>query len=155
MHVPVFPNGSHVCEVEIDTDTGVIELVRYTAIDDVGRAINPMIVDGQTHGGIVQGLGQAMCEAWVCDPVSGQPLSGSFMDYGMPRADMMPDIISELSLVPTGTNLLGVKGGSEAGNCGMPPAIIHAVLDALSPWGVTDIPIPATPERVWHAIHTA
>ncbi|MBT5050871.1 MAG: xanthine dehydrogenase family protein molybdopterin-binding subunit [Rhodospirillaceae bacterium] len=150
-----FPNGCMICEVEVDSETGTIRVDRLYAVDDVGVVVNPLTLEGQLHGSIAQGLGEALVEQIVYDRETGQLLTGSFMDYGMPRADMMPDIISELSLVPTGTNLLGVKGGSEAGNCGMPPAIIHAVLDALSPWGVTDIPIPATPERVWHAIHTA
>jgi aerobic carbon-monoxide dehydrogenase large subunit len=153
MHVPVFPNGSHVCEVEIDTDTGVIELVRYTAIDDVGRAINPMIVDGQTHGGIVQGLGQAMCEAWVCDPVSGQPLSGSFMDYGMPRADMMPSFATALNEVPSPTNPLGVKAGGEGGTTPSLAVYINAIVNVLRDRGVRDITLPATPLRMWEILH--
>ncbi len=153
MHVPVFPNGSHVCEVEIDPETGVIELMRYTAVDDVGRAINPLIVDGQTHGGIVQGLGQAMCEAWVCDPVSGQPLSGSLMDYGMPRADMMPSFATALNEVPSPTNALGIKAGGEGGTTPSLGVYINAVVNALRDRGVRDITLPATPLRMWQILH--
>ena len=150
-----FPNGCMICEVEIDMDTGTIKVDRLAAVDDVGVVVNPLTLEGQLHGSIAQGLGEALMEQIIYDRDSGQLLTGSFMDYGMPRADIMPDIISALALVPTGSNLLGVKGGSEAGNCGAPSAIINAVIDALSPWGVTDIPIPATPERIWHAINKA
>ena len=152
-HVPVFPNGSHVCEVEIDPETGMIELMRYTAIDDVGRAINPLIVDGQTHGGIVQGLGQAMCEAWMCDPDSGQPLTGSLMDYGMPRADMMPSFASALNEVPSPTNPLGVKAGGEGSTTPSLAVYINAIVNALRDRGVRDITLPATPLRIWRNLH--
>jgi carbon-monoxide dehydrogenase large subunit len=148
-----FPNGCMICEVEVDPDTGAIDVDRLYAVDDVGAVVNPLTLEGQLHGSIAQGLGETLVEEVIYDRETGQLLTGSFMDYAMPRADMMPDIISEVSLVPTKTNLLGVKGGSEAGNCGVPPALVHAVIDALSPWGVTDIPLPATPERVWRAIH--
>ena len=117
--------------------------------------VNPLTLEGQLHGSIAQGLGETLVEQVVYDRESGQLLTGSFLDYCMPRADIMPDIVSELALVPAKTNPLGVKGGSEAGNVGAPAAIINAVIDALSPWGVTDIPMPATPERVWRAIHEA
>jgi len=153
MHVPVFPNGSAVCEVEIDPETGVIELKRYSSVDDVGRAINPLIVDGQTHGSIVQGLGQAMCEAWVCDPDSGQPLSGSLMDYGMPRADMMPNFATELNEVPSPTNPLGIKAGGEGGTTPSLGVYINAVVNALRDRGVRDITLPATPLRIWRILH--
>lgn len=149
-----FPNGCMICEVEVDPDTGTIRADRLYAVDDVGVVVNPLTLEGQLHGSIAQGLGESLVEQIIYDRETGQLLTGSFMDYGMPRADMMPDIISDLSLVRTESNLLGVKGGSEAGNCGVPAALIHAVLDALSPWGLTDIPIPATPERVWQAIHS-
>ena len=115
MHTQVFPNGSHVCEVEVDPDTGEYEIVQYVAIDDVGRAINPLIVDGQTHGGIVQGVGQAMCELVCVDKASGQPLTGSLMDYAMPRADQFPFFKTELNEVPSPTNPLGIKAGGEGG----------------------------------------
>jgi carbon-monoxide dehydrogenase large subunit len=148
-----FPNGCMIVEVEIDPDTGKIKVDRLAAVDDVGVVVNPLTLEGQLHGSIAQGLGEALVEQIVYDRETGQLITGSFMDYGMPRADIMPDIVSEVALVPTASNLLGVKGGSEAGNCGAPPAIINAVIDALSPWGLTDIPIPATPEHIWRAIN--
>jgi aerobic carbon-monoxide dehydrogenase large subunit len=147
-----FPNGCMVCEVELDPDTGKFEVVAIAAVDDVGAVINPLLLDGQLHGSIAQGLGQALFEDVLYDRESGQLLTGTFMDYAMPRADDLPEIRSEVHLVPTRTNLLGVKGGSEAGNVGMPPALVHALIDALSPWGVTDIALPATPERLWRLI---
>ena len=150
-----FPNGCMVCEVEVDPDTGSIDVDRLYAVDDVGVVVNPLTLAGQLHGSIAQGLGEATIEQILYDRKSGQLITGSFMDYGMPRADMMPDIVSEESLVPSTNNLLGVKGGSEAGNCGMPPAIIIAALDALLPLGVKDISIPATPQKVWRAIQDA
>jgi carbon-monoxide dehydrogenase large subunit len=144
-----FPNGCMVCEVEVDPETGKVDVVRLTAVDDVGAVVNPLLLEGQLHGSIAQGLGQALFEEVVYERDSGQLLTGSFMDYAMPRADDLPDIRSDVHLVPTRTNLLGVKGGSEAGNVGVPPAVVHALVDALSEWGVTDVPLPATPERVW------
>jgi carbon-monoxide dehydrogenase large subunit len=150
-----FPNGCMICEVEVDPETGSVNIDRLYAVDDVGVVVNPLTLAGQLHGSVAQGLGEATVEQILYDRESGQLLTGSFMDYGMPRADMMPDIISEESLVPSTNNPLGVKGGSEAGNCGMPSAIILAVLDALAPLGVTDVPIPATPQRVWQAIQDA
>ena len=155
MVTPVFPNGCHVCEVEVDPETGVVDLVRYTAIDDVGRAINPLIVDGQTHGGIVQGLGQAMTEQCVNDPVSGQPLAGSFMDYGMLRAGDVPSFATALNEVPSPTNPLGVKAGGEGGTTPAPGVLVNAVVNALRDRGVRDIKMPATPLRVWQAIRDA
>ena len=150
-----WPNGCHVCEVEIDPDTGWVTVVRYVAVDDVGRAVNPMIVDGQTIGAVVQGLGQALIERCVYDPQSGQLLSGSFMDYALPRAQDLPSIETWLDDVPTGTNALGVKGAGEAGTVAAPCAAISAVLDALAPLGITDLDMPAVPERVWAAINAA
>jgi aerobic carbon-monoxide dehydrogenase large subunit len=147
-----FPNGCHIAEVEIDTDTGVVEVVRYIVVDDVGRAINPMIVAGQVHGGVAQGIGQAMLERTVYDPESGQLLSGSFMDYALPRAGDLPDIEVELIEVPCVTNELGVKGAGEAGAVGSPPALINAIVDAL---GGKDIDMPATPEAVWRVLQEA
>jgi carbon-monoxide dehydrogenase large subunit len=150
-----YPNGCHIAEVEVDPDTGQVALVRYIVADDFGKTVNPMIVRGQVHGGAVQGIGQAMTENAVYDPSSGQLLSGSFMDYALPRADDLPDIEVELVEVPCTTNPLGVKGAGEAGSIGSPPAVINAVIDALAPLGVTHIDMPVTPERVWRAIATA
>jgi aerobic carbon-monoxide dehydrogenase large subunit len=150
-----FPNGCMIAEIEVDTDTGTLRVDRLSAVDDVGVVVNPMTLEGQLHGSIAQGLGESLTEQILYDRESGQLLTGSFLDYGMPRADMMPDIRHDLSLVPSKNNLLGVKGGSEAGNCGVPPAVAHALLDALSAWHLTDIQLPATPERVWQAIRGA
>jgi carbon-monoxide dehydrogenase large subunit len=151
-----FSNGAHVCELEVDTDSGAIRLIGYWAVDDIGTVINPMIVEGQIHGGLAQGLGQAMCEHCVYDGDSGQLATGSFMDYGMPRARDFPDIVSELDeSQPCTHNPLGAKGCGEAGTIGAPAAIVAAVLDALRPLGVTDIEMPLTPARVWEAIRQA
>jgi aerobic carbon-monoxide dehydrogenase large subunit len=150
-----WPNGCHVCEVEIDPETGRSILVRYVAVDDVGRAVNPMIVDGQTMGAVAQGLGQALFEHCVYERSSGQLLSGSLMDYGLPRADDLPNIETWLDDIPTQTNALGVKGAGEAGTVAAPCAAMSAVLDALVPLGVTDFDMPATPARVWAAIQQA
>jgi aerobic carbon-monoxide dehydrogenase large subunit len=155
MHEPVFPNGCHVCEVEVDPETGAVRLVRYAAVDDVGRAINPLIVEGQTHGGIVQGLGQALSEACVVDPASGQTLTGSLMDYALPRAADLPSFATLLNEVPSPTNPLGVKAGGEGGTTPAPAAIASAIADALGPLGVTEIPLPATPYEIWRAIRAA
>jgi carbon-monoxide dehydrogenase large subunit len=150
-----FPNGCHVAEIEIDPDTGVIEIARYLVCDDVGKAVNPMIVRGQVHGGVAQGFGQAVLERTAYDPESGQLLSGSFSDYALPRADDLPDIQVELIEVPCLTNPLGVKGAGEAGAVGSPPAVINATIDALAEDGVTHIDMPATPESVWRALKAA
>ena len=150
-----FPNGCHIAEVEVDPDTGQVAVLRYSVADDMGRTVNPMIVRGQVHGGVAQGFGQAVLENTVYDPDSGQLLSGSFMDYALPRADDLPDIEVELIEVPCGTNPLGVKGAGEAGAVGSPPAVINAILDALAPLGVAHIDMPATPERVWRAVQAA
>jgi len=150
-----WPNGCHVCEVEIDPNTGRSILVRYVAVDDVGRAVNPMIVHGQTMGAVAQGLGQALFEHCVYDRGSGQLLSGSLMDYCVPRAADLPNLETWLDDIPTGNNSLGVKGAGEAGTVAAPCAAISAVLDALAPLGVTDIDMPATPARVWAAIQQA
>lgn len=155
MHEPVFPNGCHVCEVEVDPETGAVHLVRYAAVDDVGRAINPLIVDGQTHGGIVQGVGQALWEACIVDAVSGQTLTGSLMDYALPRADDVPMFVTRLNEVPSPTNPLGVKAGGEGGTTPAPAVIASALADALRPLGVTEIPVPATPYAIWRAIQRA
>jgi carbon-monoxide dehydrogenase large subunit len=147
-----FPYGAHVCEVEIDPQTGHLDIVRYTCVDDVGRAINPMVVDGQTHGGAVQGIGQAVCELCSYD-ADGQLLSASFMDYAMPRADTMPTFTTDISQVLTPTNRLGVRGAGEGGTTGALGAVVNSVVDALSEFGVTHIEMPVTPERIWRAIH--
>ena len=150
-----YPNGCHICEVEIDPDTGALDIVRYVVIDDVGTVVNPIGLKGQIHGGIAQGLGQALMEQVVYDRESGQNLTGSFMDYSMPRADAMPymEIIS--NPVPTKRNPLGAKGAGEAGTVGALPAIINAIVDALSPLGVKTLDMPATSARIWHAIRDA
>ena len=122
MHDPVFPNGTAICEVEVDPDTGLVDITRYASIDDVGRAINPLIVHGQTHGAIAQGVGQAMWEQCYTDPDSGQPLCGSLMDYGMPRADGVPSFTCEIAEVLSPTNPLGIKAGGEGGTTGAPAA---------------------------------
>jgi carbon-monoxide dehydrogenase large subunit len=150
-----FPNGCHVAEVEVDPETGAVSLERYTAVDDFGTLINPMLTVGQVHGGVAQGIGQAMLEHTVYDPQSGQMLSGSFMDYTLPRAADLPPLNVTLSGVPTNANPLGVKGSGQAGAMAAPQAIIAAVLDALAPLGVTHIDMPATPEHVWRAIRSA
>ncbi len=146
-----FPGGAHICEVEVDPDTGDVEIVNFTAVDDVGRVINPMIVEGQVHGGLTQGIGQAMLEGCVYD-ADGQLLTGSYMDYTMPRADDLPNYTVATQSVMGASNPLEVKGVGEVGAIGSPPAVINAILDALSPLGVEDISMPATPQRVWQAI---
>ncbi len=150
-----FPNGCHIAEIEVDPDTGHIDILRYSVTDDVGKAVNPMIVAGQVHGGVAQGIGQAMMERTAFDPSSGQLLSGSFMDYQLPRADDLPDIEVALIEVPCGTNPLGVKGAGEAGAVGSPPALMNALLDALADSGITQLDMPATPEVVWRALAEA
>jgi aerobic carbon-monoxide dehydrogenase large subunit len=150
-----FPHGWHVAEVEIDPETGQVELARYTAIDDVGRAVNPMIIHGQTHGGIAQGMGQALMEHCVCDAESGQPLAGSFMDYAMPRAGDLPFFATDISEVPSTTHPLGFRGGGEGGITPSLGVIVNAVVDALAGYGVTHIDMPATPEKVWRAMRDA
>jgi carbon-monoxide dehydrogenase large subunit len=150
-----FPNGCHACEVEVDADTGTVSVVRYACVDDLGRVINPMIVEGQIHGALAQGLGQALMEQVVYDRDSGQLVSGSFMDYAMPRAADLPPIAVAFHNVPATTNPLGVKGIGEAGCTGSPPAIMNAILDALRPLGVAHLDMPATPQRVWQAIQAA
>lgn len=147
-----FPNGCHIAEVEIDPETGVTSVLRYLVCDDVGTIVNPMIVRGQVHGGVAQGLGQALLENTAYDPESGQLVAGSLMDYALPRADDLPDIEVEFVSVPCASNPLGVKGAGEAGAVGSPPALINAVIDALAVDGIREIDMPATPERVWQAI---
>ncbi len=148
---PNYPNGCHVCEVEIDPETGMVTLARYAAVDDVGKIMNQLLCEGQIHGGVAQGVGQALMERIVFDE-QGQLVTGSFQDYAMPRADDFPELQSELTEVPARTNPLGVKGAGEAGATGAPPAVIGAILDALKPLGIEHIDMPATPSRVWAAI---
>ena len=155
MHEPVFPNGTAICEVEIDPDTGAMVITRYASIDDVGRCINPLIVHGQTHGAIVQGVGQAICEQVYLDPDSGQPLTGSLMDYGMPHADNVPSFEVGIAEVLSPTNPLGIKAGGEGGTTAAPAAVTSAILDALRGAGVREIAMPATPYAIWSAIQEA
>jgi len=147
-----YPNGCHVCEVEVEPDTGNIEVVKYTAVNDFGTIINPMLVDGQTHGGVVQGIGQTLLEHVVYDE-QGQLLTGSYMDYAMPRALHTPNFEVFSHPVPATTNPLGVKGCGEAGAIGAPAAVMNAVASALAPLGVGHIDMPATAERVWRALN--
>jgi aerobic carbon-monoxide dehydrogenase large subunit len=147
-----FPFGCAVCEVEIDPDTGKTEIVRYTSVDDVGRAINPLILHGQAHGAIAQGVGQAMWEHSHYDAATGQLLAGSMMDYAMPRAPMLPPFITELSETLAPGNPLGVRGGGEGGTTPALAAVVNAVVDALSDYGVTHLEMPLTAERVWRTI---
>ncbi|MBI3043982.1 MAG: xanthine dehydrogenase family protein molybdopterin-binding subunit [Betaproteobacteria bacterium] len=150
-----FPYGCHVCEVEIDPELGTVEIVRYSAVDDVGRAVNPMIVHGQVHGGIAQGVGQALMEQCYYDARTGQPLTGSFMDYSMPRADSFPFFATEISEVPCATHPLGMRPAGEGGTTPALGVVINAVVDALADYGVRHVEMPATPERIWRAIHEA
>ena len=152
MHEPVFPNGTAICEVEIDPNTGAMRITRYASVDDVGRCINPLIVHGQTHGAIAQGVGQAMSEQIYLDPDSGQPLTGSLMDYAMPRADTLPRFDVEIAEVLSPTNPLGIKAGGEGGTTAAPAAVVSGILDALREVGVRDIPMPATPYAIWSVI---
>jgi carbon-monoxide dehydrogenase large subunit len=152
--VSSFPYGCHVAEVEIDPDTGRVTLARYTAIDDVGCAVNPMIVEGQTHGGIAQGVGEALMERCIYD-TTGQLLTASFLDYAMPRAADLPMFTTAISEVPSTTHPLGLRGGGEGGITPALGVIANAIVDALREFGVIDIELPATPERVWRAIRQA
>ena len=150
-----FPAGTYICEVEVDPATGQVRVDRFTAVDDFGTIINPMIVEGQVHGGLVQGIGQALMEHCVYDRETGQLMTGSFMDYAMPRADDFPNFTIGHVCTPCTTNPLGTKGCGEAGAIGSPPAVMNAVLDALAPLGVKDLDMPASPNRVWTAIQQA
>jgi carbon-monoxide dehydrogenase large subunit len=150
-----YPNGCMICEVEIDVETGVVDIVSVSAVDDAGVIINPLIVEGQLHGSTAQGLGEALFEQIVYERGTGQLLTASFSDYVMPRADDIPYIKSDTHSVPATSNPLGVKGGSEAGNVGAPAAIVNAIIDALLPLRVTDVQLPVTSERIWKAIQLA
>ena len=152
MHRPVFPNGCAICEVEVDPETGRVDIMRYASVDDVGRCINPMIVHGQCQGALVQGVGQAMWEQCYTDPTSGQPLCGSFMDYAMPRADDLPALETEIVEVLSPTNPLGIKSAGEGATTPAPAAVINAIVDALHEFDIRDVKMPATPLTVWNAI---
>jgi carbon-monoxide dehydrogenase large subunit len=141
--------------VEIDPETGGVEIVRYASVDDVGRCINPLIVHGQTHGGIAQGVGQAMWEICHVDAESGQPMIGSFMDYGMPRSDNLPSFVTEIAEVLSPTNPLGIKAGGEGGTTPALSVVVNAVIDALAPLGIRDIKMPVLPATIWRAIQEA
>ena len=147
-----FPNGTHVVEVEVDRDTGRVTLDRYTAVDDYGVLVNPMVASGQAHGAIAQGSGQALLEHAVYDPASGQLIAASFMDYALPRADDLPSFDLSFNGTPCTTNPLGVKGAGEAGAVGAFPAVANAILDALASFGVMGFDGPATPFRIWRAM---
>ena len=151
---PTYPNGCHVCELEVDRETGSVAITGYTVVDDFGEVVNPLLLAGQVHGGIGQGIGQALLEEVRFDD-SGQILSASFMDYAMPRADNLPSYDFSWEVVPCKTNPLGIKGCGEAGTIGAPPAVINALLDALAPLGITDLQMPATPRRIWEAMQAA
>jgi carbon-monoxide dehydrogenase large subunit len=153
---PTFPNGCHICELEVDPDTGTVEIQRYTVVDDFGAVMNPLLLRGQVHGGIGQGVGQALTERTVYDGDSGQLLSGSFMDYALPRADVVPLVSFDVHNSPCTTNPLGVKGAGEAGAIGAPPAVINAIVSALNPeTGITHVDMPATALAIWQAIQAA
>jgi carbon-monoxide dehydrogenase large subunit len=155
MSVPSYPYGCAVCELEVDPETGAVEIVRYTTVDDVGRAVNPLILHGQTHGGIAAGVGQALMELCHYDPATGQTSSATFMDYAIPRADQLPSFDTEISEVPSTSNPLGLRGGGEGGTTPALGAVVNAIVDALAELGVEHVEMPATPERVWQAIQTA
>jgi carbon-monoxide dehydrogenase large subunit len=150
-----FPNGCHVCEVEVDPETGAVEIVGYTVVDDFGTVVNPLLLAGQVHGGVVQGIGQALMERAVYDRESAQLITGSFGDYPLPRAADMPSIALSFNGVPCTTNPLGIKGAGEAGAIGACPAVINAIIDALAPLGIRHIDMPATAETIWRAIQSA
>ncbi|HEY2995933.1 MAG TPA: xanthine dehydrogenase family protein molybdopterin-binding subunit [Methylomirabilota bacterium] len=152
--IPSYPYGCAVCEVEVDVETGAVEIVRWTCVDDVGRAVNPLILHGQTHGGIAAGVGQALMELCAYD-ADGQLLSATFMDYALPRADTLPSFTTEISEVPSTTNPLGLRGGGEGGTTPALGAVVNAIVDALAELGVEHLDMPATPERVWQAIRAA
>jgi len=152
---PSFPYGCAVCEVEVDPETGEVEVVRYTTVDDCGRAVNPMILHGQTHGGIAQGVGQALWESCAYDAETGQLLSATLMDYALPRADMLPSFTTEISEVPSTSHPLGLRGGGEGGTTPALGTVVNAIADALAELGVEHVELPATPERVWQAIRDA
>ena len=150
-----FPNGCHVAEVEIDAETGVVTLLGYLCVDDYGALINPRLAEGQVHGGVAQGIGQALVEHVAYDDDSGQLLSGSLMDYALPAATLFPALQVHLQGAPTAANPLGVKGTGQAGSIAAPQAVMNAVLDALAPLGIDHVDMPATSERIWRVIREA
>jgi carbon-monoxide dehydrogenase large subunit len=150
-----FPNGCHIAEVEIDPSTGVAEIAAYAAVDDIGRVINHAVVEGQLHGGVAMGAGQVLGEKVVYDRGSGQLLTGSFMDYYMPRAGLLPPIRGAEHPTPSTVSPLGVKGVGESGCTGSLPAVANAVMDALAPLGIGHLDMPLTPAKLWHAMHAA
>jgi aerobic carbon-monoxide dehydrogenase large subunit len=147
-----FPFGTHVCAVEIDKETGEVEIVKYVAVDDCGRVINPMMVAGQVYGGIAQGIGQALYEEAVYDE-NGQLRTSELMDYVLPKASQLPVYTCDRTETPTNVNPLGVKGVGEAGTIGATPAVVNAVMDALAPYGVNNLDMPLKPEKIWRALH--
>ncbi|MFO7252833.1 MAG: xanthine dehydrogenase family protein molybdopterin-binding subunit, partial [Actinomycetes bacterium] len=146
-----FPHGTHLCAVEVDTETGAVKIRSYVAVDDVGTVVNPLIVEGQVHGGIAQGIGQALFEEAVYDP-EGNLLTTTMADYLLPSAADLPDFVTDRTETPATSNPLGVKGVGEAGTIASTPAVVNAIVDALRPYGVHDVPMPCTPERVWRAV---
>jgi carbon-monoxide dehydrogenase large subunit len=146
-----FPHGTHLCAVDVDTETGDIKIRNYTCVDDIGVVVNPPIVEGQVHGGVVQGVAQALFEEAVYDE-QGTLVTGSFVDYLVPSAADLPSMTVERTESPSTTNELGIKGVGEAGTIASTPAVVNAVVDALRPWGVRDVPMPCTPHRVWQAL---
>jgi carbon-monoxide dehydrogenase large subunit len=151
--MPAHPTGTAICELEVDPETGDVQLLHYVSVDDVGRPINPLIVEGQVHGGLAQGIGQALSERCDVDPASGQVLTGSYMDYGVPRAGCLPRLSIELREDPTAGNPLGVKGGGESGITPATAVIFNALADALRDYGTEELAMPATSERIWRFIH--
>lgn len=151
----VWPFGAHVCVVEVDPDTGATQILRYVAVDDCGNVINPMVVDGQIHGGIAQGIAQALFEEVRYDESSGQLLTGSFLDYLVPSIAEMPQFELDRTVTPSPTNELGVKGIGEAGTIASTPAVINAVVDALAPFGIAHVEMPASPDRIWSLLQEA
>ena len=150
-----YPSGTYICEVEVDPDTGTVRVDRFTAVDDFGKIVNPMIVEGQVHGGVTQGIGQALLEGCHYDTETGQLITGSLMDYAMPRAEDVPSYALATRETPCTHNPLGVKGCGEAGAIGAPAALMNAITDALSVYGIQDLPMPASPQTVWKAIRAA
>jgi carbon-monoxide dehydrogenase large subunit len=149
------PSGIHMAYVEVDPETGIVEILDYVAVDDVGILINPLLAAGQIHGGVVQGIAQALYEEVVYDNETGQLITGSLLDYAVPRSESVPNIRSQFQITPSPTNPIGVKGVGESGSIAAPPTMVHAVLDALAPFGIKHLDMPMTPPRVWAAIQSA
>ena len=150
-----FANGCRTCEVEVDPETGAVALLRYTAVDDYGRLVNPLLTEGQVHGGVAQGIGQALMEHAVYDPNCGQLISATLMDYAVPRGADLPMLDIGFVEIPTAANSLGVKGAGQAGAIASPATVMNAIMDAVRPYGIEHIDMPATPQRVWQAIRDA